>query len=382
MHSVILCIICSEVYKFIFYIFSENQSLDVLALAAENELLKRQVADLQKQNELFQKKTDSQQESNKKEVLPTLQFGADFLRRNVKKDDFQYYTGLNSEQFLLFRNFIAPVTMDELPFKMMRTVSSQRNMSVEDQVLLVLIKIRHNFDFRHLGNLFGISQQDASTIFSNWIKYMFHRCSFVSIWPHRNTIIEMMPEKFKSEFPNTLVIIDGTEMRIQRPSSMTRQSQSYSDYKSSNTLKGLVGVDPRGSIIFASMLYLGAISDKELTSRSGFLKTLEELKSQGKIIEGDGIMVDKGFRIREEVEKLGLKLNIPPFASSGTQMSASDIKLTEKIARHRVHVERAIARIKTFKILSNRIDLKLFTSINQIWYVCCFLTNFMNLLIK
>jgi hypothetical protein len=61
-------------------------------------------------------------------------------------------------------------------------------------------------------------------------------------------------------------------------------------------------------------------------------------------------MVDKGFRINEEIEKLGLKLNIPPFANTGSQMSSADITLTEKIARHRVHVERAIARVKNFKI--------------------------------
>jgi len=42
--------------------------------------------------------------------------------------------------------------------------------------------------------------------------------------------------------------------------------------KSCTTLKGLVGIDPRGSIIFASMLFSGAISDNEITQQSGFLK--------------------------------------------------------------------------------------------------------------
>ena len=112
------------------------------------------------------------------------------------------------------------------------------------------------------------------------------------------------------------------------------------------------------------------------------MQTLKDLKDCGKLQDGDGIMVDKGFRIQEEINELGFHLNIPPFSRSGTQMSASEINLTEKIARHRVHVERAIARIKSFKILSSRIDLCLFSCVNQIWFVCCFLTNFMNLLIK
>lgn len=194
----------------------------------------------------------------------------------------------------------------------------------------------------------------------------------------------MMPENFRKEFPTTLVIIDRTELKIQRPCSMTRQSQCYSDYKSCNTVKGLVGIEPRGGVIFAAMLFTGSISDSDLTEKSGFLTTLKNLKAEGKIKDNDGIMVDKGFRIEKQLEEIGLKLNIPPFActGSGSQMSSSEIKMTEKIARHRVHVERAIARIKSYKILSHRFDLSLFGSINQIWFVCCFATNFVNLLIK
>ncbi|XP_053389439.1 uncharacterized protein LOC128552425 [Mercenaria mercenaria] len=301
------------------------------------------------------------------------------IRENVKKDEFVYYTGLTAKQFKAFYNFLVP---QENPFKMSKRIKSAENLTMEDQLLLVTMKLRQNFDFAHLGNLFGMTQQDASSLIKNWIQYMFHRCGSVSIWPHRDIIISEMPPTFREEFPNTLVIIDGTEIKIQRPSSMTRQSQCYSDYKSCNTLKGLVGIDPRGSIIFASMLFSGAISDKEITRQSGFLSLLQELKECGKINDGDGVMVDKGFHISEEIEKLGLKLNTSPFARSGSQMSKADIKLTEKIARHRVHVERAISRVKNFKILSQRIDLALFTCINRIWFVCCFVTNFMGYLIK
>ncbi|WAR20783.1 hypothetical protein MAR_014757 [Mya arenaria] len=186
----------------------------------------------------------------------------------------------------------------------------------------------------------------------------------------------MMPEGYRKEFPYTLVIIDGTEIKNQRPSSMTRQSQCYSDYKSCNTVKGLVAIEPRGGVVFASMLFTGSISDSDLTEK------VENLKAEGKVLEGGGIMVDKGFRIQEQIEKLGLKLNIPPLARSGAQMSSADIRLTEKIARHRVHVERAIARIKSYNILSHRFDLSLFSLIDQIWFVSCFATNFINFFIK
>ena len=42
-----------------------------------------------------------------------------------------------------------------------------------------------------------------------------------------------MPTKYKADFPTSLVIIDGTELRTQSPCALALQSQLYSDYKSS-----------------------------------------------------------------------------------------------------------------------------------------------------
>ena len=136
-----------------------------------------------------------------------------------------------------------------------------------DQLLLVMMKIRQNFDCVHLSLLFGLSSPDFSTLFFNWISYIFHRFCSLVIWPHRDEIIKNMPPKCRLDFPDTLANIDGREVKIQKPSGLNVQSQCYSDYKSCTTMKGLVGVDPRGSVIFASMLFSGSISDKELTQK-------------------------------------------------------------------------------------------------------------------
>ncbi|KAJ8321260.1 hypothetical protein KUTeg_001118 [Tegillarca granosa] len=102
----------------------------------------------------------------------------------------------------------------------------------------------------------------------------------------------------------------------------------------------------------------------------------------GMLKRRDGVIVDKGFNIKEEIETLGLELIIPPNASSGGQMPAADVAKTKQIATYRVRVENAISRIKDFKILAFRLDLSHFANIDQIWFVCCFLTNFMPFLIK
>ena len=53
-------------------------------------------------------------------------------------------------------------------------------------------------------------------------------------------------------------------------------------------------------------------------------------------------MADKGFTIQELLTSIEVRLNVPPFLSSCTQMPANDIILTKKIAQLQVHVERAI----------------------------------------
>jgi hypothetical protein len=122
-------------------------------------------------------------------------------------------------------------------------------------------------------------------------------------------------------------------------------------------------------VTFISELFTGSISDKAITEQSGFYDLITQLKQHGYVKEGDAVMADKGFTIGGELKELGLSLNIPPFSASGSQMSAGDSYKTQKIAKHRVHIERLIAKIKTFQILSNTIPTYLFQSINKI---CCF----------
>lgn len=43
---------------------------------------------------------------------------------------------------------------------------------------------------------------------------------------------------------NTVGIIDGTEIFIERPSNLSTQKSSWFDYKSNSTVKYLVSIDP------------------------------------------------------------------------------------------------------------------------------------------
>lgn len=57
-----------------------------------------------------------------------------------------------------------------------------------------------------------------------------------------------MSDEF-AKFATTRIILDCTEIFIQRPSAMLAQSETWSDFKHHNTLKQLVGGTPNGQVL-------------------------------------------------------------------------------------------------------------------------------------
>jgi len=86
-------------------------------------------------------------------------------------------------------------------------------------------------------------------------------------------------------------------------------------------------------------------------------------------------MADKGFTIGDLLAKKGAFLQIPPFLANKQQFTSTEVELTKTIARVRIHVERAIGRVKQFHILDPVIPISLNSSISSIFRVCCFLSN-------
>ena len=97
----------------------------------------------------------------------------------------------------------------------------------------------------------------------------------------------------------------------------------------------------------------------ELTRVSGFLQELE-----GK--DGISVMVDRGFTIKDQLKEINVELNIPPFLDGRQQLPADEVKRGRQIASLRIHVERAIGRIKQFAILQGNFPLSMVRQVNHI----------------
>ena len=300
-------------------------------------------------------------------------------------EDITFYTGFPSyDVFMATYNYLNPGQNGE-NIRFWRSVSNDvdpeyyetepelgvgpgrpRTLNAKEEFFLVMCRLRQGFPERHLGHLFDISQSTVSRIVISWVNFMYLRFGQLNIWPSRKVVNDNMPLDFKGKYPNTRAIIDCTEIKCQMPSSLLLNSELFSSYKNHTTLKGLIAISPAGHISFISQLYTGSISDREITERSGFLDLSFEAN--------DSVMADKGFTI-QDLLPVGVSLNIPPFLGSSAQMPAEDVVKTQEIASLRIHVERAINKIKNFHIWDGVVPLSLFGIVNQMWTVCAHLCN-------
>lgn len=298
-----------------------------------------------------------------------------FRIEDIQDDDklLRFYTGFTSFKiFMAFFEFLGPAK-EHLNYWGEKAVTHQRNrirkLDTKNQLFLTLVKLRLNLKLKDLSFRFGLSTSQVSRYITTWICFLYHHLKEIDWMPSIDQVWATIPTAFKEKFPTTFAIIDGSEVFIETPSDLHMQSSTWSQYKHHNTVKFLVACNPNGAICFISQVFVGSISDVELTKMSGFLEKLEDKP-------GISIMADRGFTIKDLLSRLHIELNIPPFLNEQKQLPSTEVVVGRKIASLRIHVERAISRIKTYSILKGTIPISMARLTNQIVYVCAFLTNF------
>ena len=179
----------------------------------------------------------------------------------------------------------------------------KRQMPLFAEFLMVLIRLRLGLLQSHLADIFAILQNSVFKIFTSWINLLYHVFKeALMIWPAKVQIQKHMPKSF-SKYPRTRVIIDCIEFSLEKSIQPSAQKITWSDYKSHNTFKLLVGISPSGAFAFVSKLWSGGVSDRNITQKSGLIDKLEPL---------DDVIADRGFNIRDTVTKKKATLKIPP----------------------------------------------------------------------
>ena len=312
--------------------------------------------------------------SSQKNQLEKLLFSYKEVKRNSAR--LSFYTGFpDTAAFDAFFNFIKPMAV-RMDYKGTGKVKEghktgpSRKLSLIDEFLMTCIRLKVGLLEVDLAERFQVSVTTVSRTVVTWVCLLHSVLTQdISFGMERHEVDALMPPAFINlGYSDVRIILDATEIRIERPSHPQIQRSTWSEYKHGNTLKGLVGISPNGCVTFVSKLYGGSISDTQLTLQSGLLH---------KLTAGDAIMADRGFDMRHETSKEGIRLYIPPFTRGRKALSYVDAEDTRTIACLRIDVERAIRRMKSFHILNGSpLSLTLVPLADQIFSVCAFLTNF------
>ena len=139
------------------------------------------------------------------------------------------------------------------------------------------------------------------------------------------------------------------------------------------TFYSITGIAPCGLITFMSEAYGGRVTDGHLTARSGILDLLEY---------GDLVLADKGFpTIERSVLENHSFLVMPPMVREKRQFSKSQNEEGYQISSLWIHVERAIERIKRFRVLKF-IERPMLRHLDMILIVLSYVVNNLDPLIK
>lgn len=250
--------------------------------------------------------------------------------------------------------------------------SKSMKISRENKLLIFLMKMKLGLTFASLSVIFDVHQTSISRTFLSVLDALHVGLEDFVRWPARHVVEHLLPDAFKKNYPKCRAIIDCSEIRIEHPSSIEQQVQTYSNYKSSQTVKFLIACTPDGFISFVSHCYGGRSSDSFITVDSGFLDLIEP---------GDVILADKGFpSIRTDVENKNAIFVMPPFAFN-EQFTQDEMSTTYKIASVRIHIERCIQRVKLFRI-THFLPHELVPHSDKIVRICCSLVNLQPPIIK
>ena len=203
-------------------------------------LLQWQIEQLKEELAVFKEKLIEVEKE--REILLARQFSLD----KIKDDDSAvlFYTGFPNYAALIgFYNFIEPklkkmqywkrekLFKESQPYQMednRKKPGPSRKLSYLDEFLLVLMRLKAGLIVQDLADRFGISRSLVSRICITWINPLYVELKDLFPFPAQELVRKNMPQEF-AQYATTRIILDCTELFIQRPSAMLAQSETWSD---------------------------------------------------------------------------------------------------------------------------------------------------------
>ena len=205
------------------------------------------------------------------------------------------------------------------------------------EVLLVLIYLRHNVCFTVVGALFDVSADVAENTFHEIVGVLRDVCPANRFeaekrWTKREP--SWKPEEVDQ------VIVDSFETPVPRPSIEPKQRRLYSGKKKEHTLKTEIITNLDGDILDVDAGHRGPTSDKKLHEGSAVASAFPNAT----------VRADLGYQ--------GLaRSELPHKKPRGGELTPEQKEENRAFSSVRVRVEHSIRRVKAFRIVRDEYRL-------------------------
>lgn len=110
---------------------------------------------------------------------------------------------------------IPALGLDLMVLMLKKSVTASSILSLEEQVMLFLMKLKHNPTFAFLGALFKISENLSKEIFKEILKVTHDKATSYEWWHYMTKLNLMSSQRFKINFPQCRGIYDFFEVMVQ-----------------------------------------------------------------------------------------------------------------------------------------------------------------------
>lgn len=274
-----------------------------------------------------------------------------YERLSKKAVAFKSMTGLTVQEFdLLHHDLIAANEAAETrrlsrPDRQ-RAIGAGRKYALffRDRLLMTVIHLRLYPSSEALGFLFSVDKSTVSRNVRRIIPLLEGLGRATLGWPRRGARRPASLEEIMSQCPDLLAIVDATEQRIERPQDQATQKAHYSGKKKAHTRKTQIVVNEQGYIRHVSDSVPGAKHDRKL---------LQETDVYDQLPSHVPMMGDNGYQGAQK-DRSDILVELPNKGSRWHALTAEEKAYNRVFSQIRIIVEHALARLKVFRILSDR----------------------------
>jgi len=246
-----------------------------------------------------------------------------------------------------------------------REASNSSLYGSELKLFFILYYLKNNSLQESVGAFFGMSQGKVSQWIGVLLPLLYRTLKKQGSVPCGQA--EYFQGKIKrllEENPGLVLIQDATTRPIERPLDPDVQKEYYDGKHKQHKVKNHVVIDGGREILYVSPLYEGRVHDKKLVDE-------ERVTFPG----GALVIQDTGY---QGFEPQGVCIMMPKKKPRKKELTLGEKECNALISSCRIMIEHVFAQVKVLRILKEKIRLKCYHVIQQVFQIGAALHNFRN----